>query len=199
GGAYLLASDKKLFKRMPKRDWILVDFPSHCIRFEEGTLDYMAPGWFGPVEVAGGTKPSGYYAVGIRREGSRTNMLLPWQLGRLYEAFGFEEHRDILLDLLDSIGCGPVETDAPDMVELFYDGCPGGRLIQMVNLSGFNGTSVHKPIPMRDIHIAVPAGGATRAVNLRTDEPIACTVEGGMLRMTLPALENYAAILIPEA
>jgi len=194
-GAYLLAGDG--FKRLPKTRWVLLDGAFHCIRFRQGQLPYMAPARYGPVETAGGTEPGTFHAAGILREEGRTNVLLPWALGTLYENYGFEAHRNLLLDLLDEIGGAPVETDAPPMVELFYDGCPGGRLIQMVNLTGFNGTSFHEPIPVYNAQVAVPADGDREALDLVTGEALPCAQDGEMLRITLPALHDYAAILIP--
>ena len=198
-GAYFLTDDKQLFRRLPETHWVLADGPFHCIRCENGAMPYMAPGVYGPVEIAGGTFPSEYYGMGIKKEAGHTNVLLPWNVGKLYEENGFTQHRDILLDALEMVGCRPIDTDAHDSVQLFYDGCEGGRILQLINLSGMNGVTVHAPIPMRNVHITIPANGADKAINLRTDEPLPVRVENGQMTVTLPELGNFGAILIPEA
>ena len=46
------------------------------------------------------------------------------------------------------------ETDAHDSVELFWNPCGEGRyLLQLINLSGFNGTTAGREIPQYGISV----------------------------------------------
>lgn len=195
-GAYFLCDDKQTSRSLPDCDWVLEDGRFHCIDFEEGLLPYMAPGIYGPVEIAGGTQPGKWCGMGVKRDGKRINVLLPWQLGTLYERNGFQEHRDILVDALALVGCDSIATNAHDMVEIFLDGCQGGRLLQLVNLTGYNGTSVHRPIPMQQVSVTVPCEGAATATDLRTGKSLPVTVKDGALTVTFPELSNFGSALI---
>lgn len=197
-GAYLLNDDKQLFKRMPDRDWLILTDTIDLYR-GEGTLPYMAAGVFGPVEIAGGVFPSEYKAALIREADGVKRALLPWWPGRLYYRYGYDDHKYLLLDLIDSIlGAPQVRFSAPDMVDCYYDGCPGGRLIQLVNLTGFGGVSVHEPVPVHDITVEVPAQAGQRAVDLRTGQEVPGEYRDGKLLLRLPVLNDYIAVLLPE-
>lgn len=197
-GAYLLNDNKTLFKRMPERDWLILTGTIDLYR-GEGVLPYMAPGVFGPVEIAGGVYPSEYKAALVRQENGVKRILLPWWPGRLYTRYGYDDHKYALLDLIDSIlGAPAVRFHAPDMVDAYYDGCPGGRLIQLVNLTGFSGVSVHEPVAVHDITVEVPAAEGQRAVDLRTGRDIPAQYRAGRLLLHMPVLTDYAAVLLPE-
>ena len=84
------------------------------------------------------------------------------------------------------------------MVDAYYDGIPDGRLIQLVNLTGFNGVSVHEPVPVHDITVNVPANSWQYAVDLRTGQKIHAEYREGRLLLHIPVLTDYTAILLPE-
>lgn len=197
-GAYLFNNNKSLFKRMPERDWLLLT-ESIDLYHGEGVLPYMAPGVFGPVEIAGGVFPSEYKAALLQEKEGIKRILLPWWPGRMYTRYGYDDQKYILLDLIDSIlGTPDVLFHAPDMVDAYYDGIPDGRLIQLVNLTGFNGVSVHEPVPVHDITVNVPANSWQYAVDLRTGQEIHAEYREGRLLLHIPVLTDYTAILLPE-
>ena len=198
-GAYLLCDDHQLFKRIPKRSWIALAEEIDLMECEEGSLPYMAAGVFGPVEIAGGVYPSPYRAAIMKRSDARANILLPWFPGRMYFRYGLMEYRDIVLDLIDSLlGEQPVRIDAPDMVDAYYDGCPGGRMIQLVNLTGCCGTTVHAPVTIHDITVELPAEGSSYAMDLRTKKALPVQMNAGRMTIQLPPLDDYACVLIPD-
>ncbi len=198
-GAYMLCEDKQVFKRIPERDWIIMNEVFDCCDAPDGMLPYMPAGIFGPVEIAGGVAPSGYHAVLRKHCGAKTRLLLPFFPGRLYYRCGFMEHRDLLLDLIDSVmGERDVYFDAPDRIDCYYDGCTGGRLVQFVNLTGQSGVTCHAPIPVRNVTVQVPAENATRAVNLMTGEEIPVILRDGVMILQVPEIDDYVGILIPD-
>jgi hypothetical protein len=92
-------------------------------------------------------------------------------------------------------------TDAPLSVEMFLHELPdGSTILQLINLSGFNGVTYHKPLPIRDIHVKL-RGCALRPIkeanllHLRTTTPIHID-EHGDVSLTLDVLNQYEAIVL---
>lgn len=209
-GAYLSTEDKQLWNRFPGRNWVILDESLALYRFEgTSALPYMAPARYGPPERCGGTEPSGFGAAGIKRDGKRSLVLLPWRIGFLYYKYGYREHRDILLDLLEhedsvhsKISCRPEErhiaVTAPEMAEVFYNRCPGGRLVQLINHTGFNGTSFFAPYPLESITIEIGAPEVLDVIRLRDKSCLSYQKTNGKLHFEIETLCEYEAILISE-
>lgn len=196
-GSYIITDDKTIFKRFPRRDWLLVDGDVHLHVFKNSCLEYLGQTIYAPVEMINGFEKSGFNLAGIKKSGQSTHILVPFGLGTLYHLYGYTDHRNVLLDLIDCIdGISPLATNAPDMVEVFYDGCPGGRMVQYINLTGFNGKSFFPPISLEDITITIPQEGARSVRNLVTDQPVPYTVQDGLMTITLDKLDDYASLLI---
>ena len=198
-GAYLDAQNKKIFKRLPLRDWVILDEKITLCRFEDETLlPYLPPARYGPPERCGGTKPSGFGAAGVKNHGNRKMVLLPWRVGFLYYRHGYQEHRDILLDLLDlAAGEKPLlQVEAPDMVEVFLNRCPGGYLLQMVNLTGFNGTTFFEPLPLSELKVRLGNTAFKSVTRLSDNENVSWTTGEGMLAFTVDTLKDYEAYYI---
>jgi len=81
-------------------------------------------------------------------------------LGQLYHDYGYADHKDLALDALRAIApdaFAPLATNAPACVEVFLHRLPDGRrLIQLINLSGFNGTTMERCIPIHGVHVTLP-------------------------------------------
>lgn len=209
-GAYLSVEDKALWKRFPLRDWVILDDIITLYRYEDRmALPYLPPARYGPPERCGGSVQGGFGAAGIKRHGRRSCILLPWQIGRLYYMYGYREHRDILLDLMDSVNntsaSGSVskefpliEVSAPEMVEVFYNRCPGGRLIQLINLTGFNGTTFFAPHPSQNISVGIESSGAKAVVRLSDKTNIPYRELDGRLHFDIDVLTDYEAFLVRE-
>lgn len=197
-GAYLYNDDKQTFKRMPLRDWLLLT-DQIDLYSGKGYLPYMAPGIFGPVEIAGGVFPSEFKSILVKEENGIRRILVPWWIGRLYTRFGYEDHRNVLLDLVDSIlEHQDFQTNAPVQVDAYYDAIPDGRMVHFVNLTGFNGVSVHEHIPVHDIQVTIPKGNIKCVTELYSNEQLSWEYEGDRVKITLPVLHDFAAILLQE-
>ena len=198
-GAYLLCDDKAAFPRIPDRNWILMNGVFDRCDGPDGLLPYMPAGVYGPVEIAGGVAPSGFCAALRKRVGKIERVLMPFFPGQLYHRYGYMEHRDTVLDLIDGIlGAPDVRFDAPDKLDCYYDACPGGRMVQLVNLSGQSGVTCHAPIPMRGVTVTVPREGARRAVDLRTGEDVPVSFREEAMILSCPEIREYTCILIPD-
>ncbi|NLO85806.1 MAG: family 10 glycosylhydrolase [Clostridiales bacterium] len=199
-GAYIRCEDEAMFGRVPNRRLILINGTAGLLKAEHPLLPYVAPGIHGPVEISNYGCPTDYCTGALKETESGCNALISWEAGRLYFKNGFLEHRDIILDLIDHIlGKRQLVTNAPDMVEIFYDGRENARMIQFVNLTGYNGRSVFQPLPISEIHVTVPALAAKSATELRSGETLPIVRNGDTITITLPLLTDYAAILIDES
>ena len=200
-GSYLLTEDKKLWKRMPERDRVLLAGPIRLCRFAgETALPYLPPAPYGPPECCSLGEASEFSGLGFFQSKNHIAALLPWDIGRLYDRHGFLEHRDILLDTIDRLGdFSALKTDAPPMVETFLDWCPSGKLVQMINLTGFNGSSFFEPLPVSDIHVSVRLdrkSPLSRVTRLRDGALIPSERRGDTLCFTTCTLDSYDAYRI---
>ncbi len=112
--------------------------------------------------VSVGTDGEGGGIVGDGAEGEGARLVggsayVCWNIGELYFRHGFADYRWILLGALHALV--PEEqrvlsTNAHPSVEIGLHRLPGGsRLLQLLNLSGFNGMTYEDPIPIGEIEI----------------------------------------------
>ena len=186
-GAYMVADDKKIFKHFRDKDWVVV--PGKLGFAESETwrnwLPYRSPAWFGPAERAYGGEMTSRGCVLASPDGRMA--LVPWDLGEWYHLHGQQDHKYILADLIDWMApeARAIRTDAHPSVELFWDRSGDAMLLQLLNLSGFNGTTVEDAIPMRNIRVELP-------VRAQSAEALG----GG--RVTLEPTENGCAVTLSE-
>lgn len=204
--AYLRAAPAEKFPELAERDWVFIGGEFGCVRFGdrvEKRLPYVPPASFGPPERAYGHTASEYWGAGISRERlgapAGAGAYVPWQGGALYYRYGYEDHKRLLLGLLDELleGRRTVRTDAPNCVELFFNRLPeGGYLLQLLNLSGFNGVTYAEPLPIGPIRIRLRGlPEVTRIVRLGEGEPVRWSrdQEAEETVVEVARLEQYAA------
>lgn len=199
--AYLLADNKTLWKHFSQRDWIILDGELGKTKYDgQRELFYKPPSRYGPPERCGGIEVSQFCGVGIKQDAIHSYIHIPWQIGALYYRHGYEEHKNILLDILSTVQKQPVITvGAPEMVEVFYHNCPGGQLVQLLNLSGFNGTTFFAPLPVFHITIALrDCNNPCEITRLSDGAHIAGTCTEHGLCFRVDCLEEYEAFLIKE-
>ena len=100
------------------------------------------------------------------------------------------------LNVIDSIRIieNAFDTNAPKQVEVFFDQCGKEKyLLQLLNLSGFNGTTVFEPIPISNIEITFNEIKPKHIYGLFADGKKEL-VEFDKVR--IPVLNQYAAFLI---
>ena len=202
--SYAETINKTRFQRFPERDRIFLDGHFGFVRFSqevETDLRYVSPAVFGPPERSGRHVHSDWYGLGVRRgQDGNVRALLPFALGALYERLGYDDHKRILMDVLDDCGGRgmTVVTDAPPQVELFFDRIDDRRyMLQLLNLSGFNGTTYFEPQVVESIDVQVNVKETIcRATRLhdRADVPIQQT-DGG-IRLNTKRLGLYEAYVL---
>lgn len=103
----------------------------------------LTSGLFGPPELCGGNKESGY---SLSLDNGK-DTLLSFYPGRLYYKYGYDEHKRIILDTINLYyNKKIIETNAPGCVEIIYSVTDKGQIvITCISHAGFNGTSFLTP------------------------------------------------------
>ena len=168
---YMATEPKEIFKSFPLRDWVYLDKEAYRISLQDalGELPLIGYAPYGPPERAYGHKRTGDYMAAVK---DGKNIYLPWQIGTLYYVQGYEDFKQIFIDLLDSVRPldMPFITDAPSCAEMIFRRADENTcLLQIINLSGYNGKTMFKPLPLENIHVTLP-GKQIKKVELLTLE-----------------------------
>lgn len=200
---YLEVNNKNIFKSFKNRDWIFLDGIFNKIRFQRDTaklLSYISTARFGPPERIGGHDKSGDFGMGIKNIKGNVSAYIPWQVGYLYYNFGFEDHKNVMSDLIDYIleDDYVITTDCPENVEIFlnkYDG--KNYILQFLNLSGFNGTTYHKPNVINELNVKLKLENkAQRVLSIAEKKSLEYELQGTDLTIKINNLKSYEAIII---
>ncbi|WP_036718554.1 alpha-amylase family protein [Paenibacillus harenae] len=154
--AYVRIDDKRRFPKLQKRDWVIVNGPFAIMRHNADSvkkLPLIAPSSFGPPERAYGHKQTAWYGLGITAAAGREGQgaYISWNVGELYYRHGFADHKQIVTGVIEELHEGKrrLVTNAHSSVEITFHGLPDGTyLLQLLNLSGFNGMTYDAPIPI---------------------------------------------------
>ncbi|MDR3174544.1 MAG: hypothetical protein LBU19_09870 [Treponema sp.] len=182
------------------------------VRVEEGAeswLPFLPPQPFGPPERCYSINPA-VDIPGLTRFkfGQGAGLYIPWKPGTLFYQEGYPNTAWFMQDVLEQI-CG-LRSIAPalsPMVEVTLSAGADRLVVQLVNGSGHYGNSFYAPLPVRDIALEIPmAGGPTVKTvrTLRSGERLPWAVEEtpeepgspGLIKLTLPLLEDYEGIVI---
>jgi len=202
--SYLKTEDKQVFKSFMERDWILLDGSFCRVKFGSNAIKHLPlvnPSLFGPPERASGHSISQeYFGLGIVTTEQRKSIYLPWQPGRLYYKYGYDDNKRMILDLLDMFADSrsPICTNAPQSVEVFFDKVDEETyILHLLNLSGFNGLTYYEPIPIHNIQLnLLNLKNCKQLINLVDDEKISYTNDDDGVKLELPVLSDFAAIVL---
>ncbi len=214
-GYYLSPDDKKLFGRFDKQQLLFWKFNLGLYDFDsadEVTLPIFSPGRPGPPEIIGGHEPTAFHAVGIKNHSESKAVLLPINLGKLYFLHGYEQHKNILLDLIDYIFPEVndlIGTDAHPRVEVvlqdfalnipenYNKGISDGMLLHLVNLTGFSGNTYFNPLPIHGIQFRIKTGFKPHKIwGMMDENELEFSFEAGYTTFQVTNLEEYEGIVI---
>jgi len=141
--------------------------------------------------------------------------LLPANIGKLYYLHGYEEHKQIVLDIMKSLSSNVSEfvvTNAPPRVEVIVQNfasntsvnlgkdVPPGLIIHLINLTGFSGNTYFDPLPVYHTQFKVKCDfKSLKVFSMVEDKDIAFEWSGGMISLTLDSLKQYDGIVIERA
>ncbi len=202
-GNYLDLRNKAFFKRFDLQKMIFWKYNLGLYRFPGADavfLPILTKGRPGPPEIVGGNDTSGYYAMGIKQNGSGQNALLPGNIGKLYYLQGYKEHKHIFLDILEHLypDAGQLlQTNAPERVECILKEFDKGLILHLVNLTGFSGNTYFKPLPVQSIQFTIQTAARPASLFRLSDKrAIPFSWNKGMVSFTLDKLEDFESIVI---
>jgi Hypothetical glycosyl hydrolase 6 len=214
-GQYLQPVNKTIFTHFTRQSMVYWKFNLGLYDFSAADsvfLPILAKGRPGPPEIIGGHDATGFYAVGIKQYGQGRAVLFPANIGRLYYQQGYEEHKYLLLDIINHILPGAdkiITTDAPARVETILQeyslntaaniGQPGknGLLLHLINLTGFSGNTYFQPLPVYNRQYSISCGfKPTKVFSLTDKKPVSFVWSNGRVSFTVKNLTDYECIVV---
>jgi hypothetical protein len=214
-GYYLNPQEKQLFKRFDKQTLLFWKFNLGLYDFSDSDTSFLpiyTPGRPGPPEIIGGHEPSGYKALAIKNHTSSKAALLPINLGKLYFLHGYEQHKNILLDVIDYVypeANALIQTNAHERVEVilqsFIKNVPGnitetepdGMIMHLVNLTGFSGNTYFPPLPIRDLTFTIKLRFKPKTIlGMVNHGNIDFTWSDGVVKFSLKELDDFEGIIL---
>jgi hypothetical protein len=138
--------------------------------------------------------------------------MLPINLGRLYYLHGYEEHKNILLDVIDYIfpaASELISTNAPERVETilqkYTKNTPtnkskqtdDGLILHLVNLTGCSGNSYFEPLPIYQLNFKIKADfKPSKVFSMVNQKPINFSWENGFVSFQLNKLNAFDGIVM---
>lgn len=206
-GNYLQVDDRSVFKRLPGQKMVFWKFNLGLYEFENSNrkfLPILGKGRPGPPEIIGGHDSTGFYAAASKKYGNGTAMLVPVNIGKLYFIHGYEQYKNIVLDLIGQLypsAFDQLKTNAHERVEIVVKnfGNHEGTIVHIINITGFSGNTYFKPLPVSNISIQWQSGWKPRkAYLLSTKKPLAFQYSKGAVSVTLPTLNEFESIVFEK-
>lgn len=213
-GFYLSPVNKSLFRRFEGQTLLFWKFNLGIYDFggaDSTFLPILTPGRPGPPEKIGGHEPTGYSAVAMKLHPHSTAVSLPVNLGKLYYIHGYEQHKNILLDLIDRVAPETGEvitTNAHPRVEVILQNYtlntpdnidrnePDGMVLHLVNLTGFSGNTYFDPLPVRDLEFRFKsAEKPVKAFRMTDRAPVSFRFRDGWVDLSLDELSKFEGIV----
>ncbi|QRR01288.1 alpha-amylase family protein [Dyadobacter sandarakinus] len=214
-GNYLVPDNRGVFKRFEKQKMISwkYNLGMYDLKGADQTfLPILGKGRPGPPEIIGGHEPTGYYAMGLKNHPKSKAIILPMNLGRLYYMHGYQQDKNILLDVIDYIipeASRQLRTNAPARVEVilkeFARNIPEnqqkqtmeGLILHLINLTGFSGNTYFEPLPVRDLTFEIQSDfKPSKVFAMKSKRTVPFKWEKNILKLSLSELEDYEGIVI---
>jgi hypothetical protein len=203
-GNYLQVDERSVFKRLDKQKMVFWKFNLGLYRFAKDNKTYLpilAKGRPGPPEIIGGHDTTGYYAAASKKYQRGTAMLLPANIGKLYFIHGYEQYKNIILDLINELypaAFDQLKTNAHERVEMIVKNMnTGGTIIHFINITGFSGNTYFRPLPITSIKFQLQTTRKpSKAFLLSTKKPLPFTYANGTVTTTLPSLNEFESVVL---
>jgi len=214
-GQYLEVPQDGRFPSLPGQKMIFLKFnlgEYDMISCDEYLMPLLSKGRPGPPEMIGGHDSTGYYGIGLKKYTGAMNAILPLNLGKLYYLHGYEQHKHLFLDLLRRLLPSldqDMMTNAHPRIETIlreFDyneeaafGKPfisRGRILHLINLSGFSGNTYFEPMAASGLFFEFPCEFIPTRVWTMSGQKVSFKTEKGKLKLDLAELQNYEGIVI---
>jgi hypothetical protein len=214
-GNYLDPENKTIFRHFTKQKMISWKFNLGLYDFkaaDQTLLPVLAKGRPGPPEIIGGHDPMGSFAMGIKNHPKSKAVLLPINIGRLYYMHGYEEHKHIMLDVINHIypeATQTIQTDAPARVETILqkytknvskvNAAGNGMILHLVNLTGFSGNTYFAPLPVYQMKFKIKSEfKPVKLFSMSTQKPISFSWKEGFLEFKVDKLKAFDGIVMDQ-
>jgi ABC-type transporter Mla MlaB component len=214
-GYYLSPDNETVFTRLKGQKLIHVKFNLGLNEYDKSNtqlLPVLTPGRPGPPEIIGGHEPTGHFAVSIKKNAKSQAVYLPVNIGKLYYLHGYEQHKNIVLDLIDYVAPEVnelIDTNAPPRVEVVLQKYiknipanigntePEGLALHLINLTGFSGNTYFNPLAVHELHFTLACEKKPTSVfSLKHNKNLEFTWKDGRLELTVEKLEQADGIII---
>jgi len=214
-GYYLSPDSDKIFTRLKGQKLIMLKFNLGFYDYDPTNtklLPILTPGRPGPPEIIGGHEPTGYYGIGIKKHSKGQAVHVPLNIGKLYYLHGYEQHKNILLDLIERVAPEVddlVITNAPERVEVVLQkyiqniGSNVGKseaeglALHLINLTGFSGNTYFNPLPVYDLNFSIACEKKpSKVFSLMKGKQLDFKWKEARLEITLDRLNQADGIII---
>lgn len=213
-GFYLAPDNKELFRRFKQQKMLFWKFNLGLYDLsgaDKTYLSILSKGRPGPPEIIGGHDPTNYYAMGVKQNSKSKNIILPINLGKLYYLHGYEQHKNILLDIIDYVfpeNGQIVQTDAPERIEVILQEYrkniannnqkqSDGLILHLVNLTGFSGNTYFKALPVYNTNFKIKTDfKPSRVFSLNTNTTIPFNWKDGFISFKINKIEDFEGIVV---
>ncbi len=216
-GNYLAPDNKKLFKRFTQQSMLFWKYNLGLYDFNDADtvfLPILSKGRPGPPEMIGGHDPTGYYAMSVKKYNNSKAIVLPMNLGRIYYLLGYEQHKNILLDVIDYAypeAAELIQTNAHENIEVIIQNYvlnipenlnktkPDGAIVHLINLTGFGGNTYFDPIPLENLDFRIrldfnPSG----MYAMMNESTIPFSYKEGYVQLMVEDLVEFEGIIIEK-
>ena len=214
-GYYLAPENKEVFGRFQQQSLVMVKFNLGLYDFAGATetwLPIYTPGRPGPPEIIGGHEPTAFHAMGMKQHESSKAVLLPFNLGKMYYIHGYEEHKNILLDVIDFLRPelnDLLVTNAHPRVEAvlqhYIENLPekygnkdaDGMILHLLNITGFSGNTFFEPLPVNRVQFAIRTSFKPSVVwAMSSERMMEFDWKDGYLTFKTDTIHQYEGIVI---
>jgi hypothetical protein len=216
-GNYLSPIRKDIFKSFEGQSMIHFKFNLGLYQFDkdvETALPILSKGRPGPPEMIGGHEVTGYYGAGLNSKTAGKNVLIPMNIGKMYYIYGYEQHKNIVLDILKYIhpeAFKQLISNAHPRIELVLQDfmknsndvtihtpfMSEGHILHLVNLTGFSGNTYLQPHIQRDLNFEIKMDFKPQKVwSMQAGDTLPFEYINGYLKLTLHTLNDFEGIVL---
>ena len=177
-------------------------------------LPILEKGRPGPPELIGGHDPTGYFAMGMKHSKSGTNILMPLNIGKMYYQYGYEQHKQLVLDALSHIypeAFTSIQTNAHPRVEIVLQDYmmntegvtidtpfrSSGHILHLVNITGFSGNTYFEAHVQKNLNFRIKIGFKPSKIwTMQGAAEIKFSYSQGEIEFTLPELTDFEGVVM---
>ncbi len=198
---HLTEEFRQFFPSLENRSFIPVGkgYYPYSVETAKGLVSLMPPQRFGPPEVCYMNEdPTGLHGIVLNEFGTGKAIYIPWNVGALYYAEGYDIWLIFLKDVMEHIlALISLSSSLSPMVEVTVGTKGDETIVQFVNGTGHFGNSFFDPVELMDQSMEIPWDKSEAECHtLLVKDNCIATNMGEKLKLTVNRLGFYEAIVI---